>query len=30
MPNLTEGFINKHSKGATRSVATQGWYSIEI
>jgi len=24
MPNLTEGFINKHSKGATRSVATQG------
>ena len=24
MPNLTEGFINKHSKGATRSVAAQG------
>ena len=24
MPNLTEGFINRHSKGATRSVATQG------
>ena len=24
MPNLTEGFINKHSKGATRSVASQG------
>ena len=24
MPNLTEGFINRHSKGATRSVAPAG------